>query len=894
MFLTKTEITKQARKEIDIEQLDSLCGKCGLFKDCKTKRMEVSGTGKKEILIIGDTPSSSDDQNAIQFAGDSGKYFTDLLHNHGINLVRDCWKVNAVRCHNTLKDLTPSAKLCSGYIHKLLYTLKPKFVLILGAAGLVSVLHEDFSNRDVMRWRGVAFPDEKFKTVFFNTFHPRDIEKDSKNYLLKALFERDIEKACNHSRSIRISRKNISDYESYVKHLTVFKDVENLLLRILRDKPTLYHDYETSGLKPFKPGHFVATVGFALSTTEAYCFPYQFNDFWNKKDLTRIEDLWSKILDDPEIKKIAHNIKMEDVWGTVIFKTVPQGWIWDTMMSEHIIDNRAQWTGLKFQSFIKYGVRPYDKLIEEFIKSPDDSGFNNVHKAPLKELMTYCGLDCIFGMMLFEDQTRYFQGKKGLLFANNFFLKGTLCMGRIHQTGILMDEKYYKDITYQLTYKIKKIKRYLSGGPEAKAFFDKFGRNINFASGQDLGKLFYEVLGNKPVYTDAVKADGSRNYTTDAKTLDKLELPYIKKLIEMKKLIKARDTYLAQFKREVFDGIMYPFFDLNIAVTYRSSSSKPNWQNLPKRDDYIKNVVRAGVIPDFDGVISEIDFSGAEVITSASYHRDPTFIAYLRDKSTDMHRDQALDLWILDRAELEGKDFTRDQKKKAKKIRFYAKNNWTFAEFYGDWYDSCARNLWETCIDKEKLELPSGKLLFDHIKSKGIHDVEEFIEHCKSVEDRLWNEKFPVYTQWKKDITKFYHKHGYIETFLGFRFTGYMDRKQCTNFPIQGTSFHNLVYVLLETEKFIKKNNLKTKICGQIHDSIVARVPVDEIEIYHRGVSAIISTMHTKFRWLQLPMEAECSITKPREKGGNFATMYEIKPEMLDGTKKFKLEEVYA
>ena len=67
MFLTKTEITKQARKEIDIEQLDSLCGKCGLFKDCKTKRMEVSGTGKKEILIIGDTPSSSDDQNAIQF-----------------------------------------------------------------------------------------------------------------------------------------------------------------------------------------------------------------------------------------------------------------------------------------------------------------------------------------------------------------------------------------------------------------------------------------------------------------------------------------------------------------------------------------------------------------------------------------------------------------------------------------------------------------------------------------------------------------------------------------------------------------------------------------------------------------------------------------------------------
>jgi DNA polymerase-1 len=376
-------------------------------------------------------------------------------------------------------------------------------------------------------------------------------------------------------------------------------------------------------------------------------------------------------------------------------------------------------------------------------------------------------------------------------------------------------------------------------------------------------------------------------------TLETLNLPFVDKLLEMKKLEKAKSTYLGQFARESFKGVMHPFFDLHIPVSYRSSSSMPNFQNLPKRDPEIGNLIRKGIIPSPDCVICEADFSGAEVITSVCYHKDRNFYNYLTKKDengvliNDMHRDNATDLWMLPSDMLTNPDYDSDQKKKAKMIRFFAKNCWTFAQFYGDWFKSCGEALWDNCIDGN-LELPTGILLKDHLESQGIYDLGEmteygptegsFLEHCAHVEDKMWNERFPEYTQWKKDIVTFYQKYGYIETFFGFRFVGYMDSKQCCNFPIQGTSFHLLVYTLIMVDKFIRKHKLRTKLIGQIHDSIIADVHKDELQFYLKGVNDIVTGLQNKFKWLIVPMEIEAEITQLREDGGNFSELKEVDP----------------
>jgi hypothetical protein len=194
---------------------------------------------------------------------------------------------------------------------------------------------------------------------------------------------------------------------------------------------------------------------------------------------------------------------------------------------------------------------------------------------------------------------------------------------------------------------------------------------------------------------------------------------------------------------------------------------------------------------------------------------------------------------------------------------------------------------WENVVEAG-LKLPNGMTCKEWLEQKGIIELGEvengqptpgsFLEHCKSVEDKMWNKRFPQYTQWKKDIVDYYQKYGYIESLFGFKFTGYMSNNQCSNFPIQSARFHLLLYALIQVQKMIKRKKLKTKLVGQIHDSIIADVPVEELKVYHREVHKIVSGLQDVFDWLVVPMEIEVEISKTREEGGSLAEMQEIDP----------------
>ncbi|MCP4373936.1 MAG: hypothetical protein GY797_38405 [Deltaproteobacteria bacterium] len=899
-FFTKSQLQKRSEVKVDINDLESDCLSCGLFKASIHPKMEVSGQGRKGILIIGEFSSDEDDEMNQHFYGDRGEPLKQQLRFNNVNINRDCWKVNAIRCSPNGHNLPSPGQVqnCFPYIKKTIKQLKPKLILLMGDLAVSSLFGKDYSNRSIHRWRKYVIPDQEYGCNIIPLYHPYHIfrqKKKKRDKNLESVFNRDLAFALRQLERPVLKQKN---YEDNVTVLTDFIRVKKLLNRILKRKSKIYFDYESTGLKPFRKGHKIVSIGLAVSPTKAFAFPYQWKNFWTEKELKVIKKLWTKILRDDEILKSAHNAKFEQVWSTVFFNVLPKIHF-DTMMCEHVLDNRSASTGLKFQTFVRFGVRPYDKEIAPFLKSKNGE-FNTVEKAPFKELMIYNGLDCIYGWMMYEQQlpqiTKRRQlddalksvmgniktPKKSLLSAYNFFMEGNEQMAKIQLNGVNMDSHYYQKAEKDLEKKVNELKSELENGREAKAFYKMFGRPIKITSNQDLGKLFYEVLNKEAVYT----AKGG--YKTDKMTLEGLNLPYVKKLLQMKKYEKAKGTYLGQFAREIFRTKMYPFWDLNIPVSYRSSSSKPNFQNIPKRDAEIKAIIRKGIVPKRGCILSEIDFSGAEVITSATYHKDPTFINYLIDPHTDMHRDNATDLLMLPPDMLENPDYTLEQKKKVKKIRFFAKNNWTFAQFYGDWFGSCAPMFWENVIEAD-LELPNGMTCREWLEDKGIYELGEvekdgptegsFMEHCAHVEDKMWNERFPVYTKWKEDIVDTYRDHGFIPNHFGFRFTGYMSNNQCTNFPIQSASFHMLVYTLIEVQKFIDKNNLKTKIIGQIHDSIISNVPKDEIKFYHAGVNKIVKRLKDEFEWLIIPMEIEAEISKLREDGGNFSDLREVDPD---------------
>lgn len=905
-FFTKSQLKRQSGIHVDVEDMESDCLACGLYKKSIHPKMGVSGEGKKGILIIGEFSSDEDDAQGAHFFGDRGDPLREQLRFNNIILNRDCWKINAIRCKPDGFNLPTVSQIqnCFPHIEKTIKQLKPKLILLLGDLAVSALFGKDYSNRSIHRWRKYCIPDEKYECNIIPLYHPYHIFRNKKNRKdknLESTFKRDIKYAVSRlNRPVRTAK----NYEKNVTLLTDFIRVKKLLNRILQRKAKIYYDYETTGIKPFKEGHKIVSIGVAVSPKKAFSFPYQWKNFWTQKELMVIKKLWKKILRDDEILKMAHNGKFEQIWSKVMFNVLPKTHF-DTMMCEHVLDNRSASTGLKFQTFVRFGIRPYDKDIAPFLKSHNGE-FNRIEQAPFKELLTYNGLDCLYGWMLYDEQileitkrkklsdARDFLGRSkkgtiesenGLLRAYNFFMEGNHQMAIIQLNGINMHTEYYKKAEKELQGKIDRRKHDLENGREAKVFQDTYGRPIKITSNQDLGKLFYEVLDKDPVYT----AKGQ--YKTDKLTLEGLNLPYVKKLLEMKKYEKAKGTYLGQFAREIYRTKMYPFWDLNIPVSYRSSSSKPNFQNIPKRDAEIKAIIRKGIIPKIGCVLSEIDFSGAEVITSATYHKDPTFINYLTEKDAqgelinDMHRDNATDLLMLPPGMLENPKYTKEQKKLIKKIRFFAKNNWTFAQFYGDWFGSCAPVFWENVIEAG-LKLPNGMTCKEWLEEKGIYELGEiekdgptegsFMEHCAHVEDKMWNERFPVYTKWKEEIVDSYRDHGFIENHFGFRFTGYMSDNQCTNFPIQSASFHMLVYTLIQVQKMIDKYKLKTKIVGQIHDSIISNVPENEIKFYHAEVNKIVKGLQGEFPWLIIPMEVEAEISKLREDGGNFSEMEEV------------------
>ncbi len=887
-FFTAGEISKKAKIKVNPEQLQAVCLKCQLYKQCNSPKIKLSGEGRKKILIISEFPSYVDDNYNSILIGDEGRFLGNALREINISLNRDCWKIHAVCCKPPGGRI-PShkeIKCCYPNIEKTIRTLKPKLVLLLGNIAITSLFGEDFSNRKIDRWRAYEIPDEKFKCYIMCVYAPYYILKNEKDKNLHSVFKRDIKRV---SHCLKLTYPKQINYEEYVTILRDFKAVKTILNRILKRKQKITFDYETTGLKPFREGHKIVSIGLAVSSKKAFAFPFDYKSYWTKAEFIKIKSLWKQILLNREIKKICHNVKFEDLWSTVRMGVRPINWHWDTMMGAHIMDNRHASTGLKFQTFVYYGIRPYDKIISPFLKSKDGE-FNTVETAPFKELLIYNGLDCIYSFMRYNDQKAYLPHMKNMFKAYKFFMRGTQTMSTLQLNGINMNMKHYKNTANNLKNRISKLKNYLLTGREAKKFKQQFGRGLNITSNPDLGKLFFEVLGKEPIRTE------KGNYKTDKQTLEKLNLPFVDKLSEMKRLEKAKGTYLAQFARETYKKQIHPFFDLHIPVSYRGSASMPSFQNLPKRDPEIGNLVRKGIIPRQNSVLGELDFSGAEVITSLTYHHDPQF---KHDITVgDMHRDLAIELFKLPFKMMNKActEYTKEQIKRIKKIRFFAKNSWTFAQFYGDWFGSCAPTLWENVVEAG-LKLVTGQTVQEWLEGKGIYELGDivngaptqnsFMEHCKHVEDQMWNERFPVYTQWKKDIVEFYQKYGFIETHLGFRFQGYMNKKQCTNFPIQGTSFHLLLYTLIKVERFIKKNKLKTKLIGQIHDSIILDMPKNEIVFVITGVNNIVKNLQTVFKWLTLPMKIEIELSRLKEYGGNFAEMQEFSiTEITDGSYK--------
>jgi len=430
---------------------------------------------------------------------------------------------------------------------------------------------------------------------------------------------------------------------------------------------------------------------------------------------------------------------------------------------------------------------------------------------------------------------------------------GTLALARAENNGIRVDVQYLENKIFHLTRKIDRLDRKFKESKFYKDWEKSQEKEPNPNSSIQLSTFLYDEKKIKPPKTTAT-GRGS----TDKDTLADLNIPELNYVLDMRKLKKIRDTYLEGFLKEQVDGWIHPFFNLHLVTTYRSSSDRPNFQNIPKRDKEAMKITRGALYPRKGHQLLEVDYGALEVRIAACYHKDPVMLKYI-ETGHDMHADMMEQIFFL--------KYDRS-KPDHNRLRSAAKNGFVFPEFYGDYYKNCA-----TYLAKDWGKLPLGKwksgqgvpvgddFLSDHLMANGISNIFAFEKHLKVIEQDFWGRRFKRYARWQERWWRQYQKEGYVDLYTGFRCQGLLSRNDATNYPIQGAAFHCLLWSFIELDKLIQRKGWKSRIIGQIHDAIIFDAHPDELdELVKETVRITCDELPKTWDWINVPLSVDFEI----------------------------------
>ena len=446
--------------------------------------------------------------------------------------------------------------------------------------------------------------------------------------------------------------------------------------------------------------------------------------------------------------------------------------------------------------------------------------------------------------------------------------EGTLALSRAEQNGLRIDVEYLSKQAGKQQARIDALAKGLDQYPETaewRQWCRLTRKKFNPMSADQLATVLFDVLQKQPInHTD------SGAPSADDETLKAMKMPLCADILSMRKLDKVVGTYIGGILREQTNGWLHPSFGLTQVRTFRGQSEDPNFQNIPVRDPEQGTVIRKSIYPRLGHRLGEDDFKGSEVCVAACYTRDPKLIEYVTNPKLDMHRDMGGEVFILDT--IKNATWWTD-KKGGKPVRQATKGDFVFASFYGSYWFQTALALWRD-IEEYKLTAPGGVPMKEHLADQGIKElgrVDEktgkptrgsFFAHVRDVEDRFWGQRFKVYAQWRKDVVTDYYKRGYMDSLTGFRYSGPMSRNGISNYMIQGSSFHCLLWCFIQEDRWLRKNKMDTRLVGQIHDSKLKDYHPDEVStIVKESQRLVLEDLRQHWPWIVVPMVVEFEIS---------------------------------
>ena len=381
------------------------CASCGLYRNGKNPKLNPVGKFKKKVMFIGNFPTEQEDQNNKLWTNGAGHLLQSKLKGFNFSLFNDGISLNAINCLPKENETATSYQIdcCRKRVQSAIKKYKPKMIVLLGASAVESVIGKYYKKGigGIDKWRGWIIPDQQYNAYVCPIFHPGYINAQKKDNVAYKIWTDDIERIIKHTDTPFIEYPDFTEYINYCHTDKQFKEA----IKALRKSKVFTLDYETTGLRPYRKGHKIVCTGVAVSYTKVYV--------WENTPFR--DKLFGQVMKNRNIKKISHNSQFEDTWTSHCIGVDTEGWLHCSMNGAHVLDNRKGISGLKFQTYVNFGIANYDEDANPYLSGIDVKKYGAnainrieefVKKFGMEKLFTYCGLDNVFTYMLAMKQLK--------------------------------------------------------------------------------------------------------------------------------------------------------------------------------------------------------------------------------------------------------------------------------------------------------------------------------------------------------------------------------------------------------------------------------------------------------------------------------------------------------
>ena len=553
------------------------------------------------------------------------------------------------------------------------------------------------------------------------------------------------------------------------------------LYDFLRTKKNLSLDTETTSTNAIEAE--LVGLSFAVTENEAYYVAIPAN----RQEALEYVDIFKPLYEDPEILKIGQNIKY-DYMVLRNYGVDLQGRMFDTMLAHYVIQPELQHN----MDYMAETLLNYQTVHIEELIGPKGKNQKNMRDLSPQEVYEYAAEDADITLRLknvLEPRLKEV-GAERLFWDIEMPLVKVLADMELN--GVRLDTQQLKLTQQTFTERMNAYERHA---------YEEAGETFNIASPKQVG----DILFGKMQLLEKPKRTKTGQYVTSEEVLQQLrgKASIVDDILNYRGMKKLLGTYVEALPKLINKrtGHIHTSFNQAITATGRLSSSDPNLQNIPVRDDDGKEI-RKCFIPDEGCRWFSADYSQIELRIMAHLSADENMTEAFR-KGFDIHRATAAKIWK------ESMDQVSDsQRKKAKQANF------------GIIYGITAFGL------SQRMDIPTG-------------------EARKLIDDYF--ETFPKVHQYMEDAKRMAREKGYAETLYGRRrylpdinshngtVRGFAERN-AINAPIQGTEADIIKLAMIRIWKRFKDEGIRSKMTLQVHDELNFSVYPNEAEKVERIV----------------------------------------------------------